>query len=45
MGELAVQQLINRCEYPTRAPITILVRTELIRRQSVRCLFTDRAER
>ncbi len=44
MGELAVQQLINRCEYPNRAPITILVRTELIRRQSVRCLFTDRAE-
>jgi LacI family transcriptional regulator len=38
MGELAVQQLLNRCQYPDRAPITILVRTELIVRQSVRCL-------
>ncbi len=37
MGELAVQQRINRSQYPERAPIAILVRTELIRRQSVRC--------
>jgi DNA-binding LacI/PurR family transcriptional regulator len=35
MGELAVQQLINRYRHPDRAPVTILVRTELIIRQSV----------
>jgi LacI family transcriptional regulator len=44
MGELAVQQLIHRKQHPDRIPITILVRTELIVRQSVRCLSCDSQE-
>lgn len=35
MGEMAVQQLINRSRHPEWTPVTILVRTDLVLRQSV----------
>jgi len=35
MGRLAAQLLINRIEYPAAAPVQVLIRPQLIQRQSV----------